>query len=110
MDNFGVVCPLLDCAIDPTGIHLVPLRMRPCPTPAHRCFFTWPPLRWLLSLAPGRTRQLYTLDAQQEKLQAVGSDSEVALPPEDPSSISTEIIISSLSGVKIYVEKCHCKT
>ena len=61
------------------------------------------PSRWLLSLAPGRTRQLYSLDDGKEEggaetaegtsLSSVGST-------ETPTSISTEIIISSLSGME----------
>ncbi|GAX78494.1 hypothetical protein CEUSTIGMA_g5933.t1 [Chlamydomonas eustigma] len=70
------------------------------------------PGRWLLSLAPGRTRQLYTLD----KDKAVGSDLAVSKRSTDVASavddvdddqdgddkaISSQIIISSLSGKHI---------
>jgi hypothetical protein len=67
------------------------------------------PGRWLLSLAPGRTRDLYTLDPSSLTSEAVAaaaptktssSSSEVAAATDgrEEDLYSTQVIISSLSG------------
>ena len=59
-----------------------------------------PPLRWLLSLAPGRTRQLYTLDAPSTSASAaIVASGSAAMEEAEASSLSSQqVIISSLSG------------